>query len=434
MRSRIIIAIIILFLSGCKREHTNTNTSETSTPNTHAVQQTDMPHLNEDEHPTYTNTVVGLLPRSEGGSFFVSFDTDTWEPTTIKEMPNVTPDNYAAISSDSKYIAYTTWIDDYTFRYLVVENTLTGEVKAFYQDMSVRNEIIKISFMPDDGTLLLIKRDASIQSYEEIHSLNIETGEDRTLVKGEVWQARTFVEKEVAAEPFYLKGSETYLEIQMLQEFSDEGDWGYYLMQDDIDEICTQYGGQSGVDMDNVFFIYVEFSAPRCSADGTKILYSATLCRNSAPQGTPLWLASAVWLYDMSSGESAIIFATDDNAGIGRADWTADDNNSICFVTYYDNNGGRDSINYYDLSKEEHTVIFPYTDEHFNNVTLLPVGNNKLTFTSSSILAAFEESDTILYDISNGSHGVLNVTYDGDIVLLRNFIYVRYILLPPRLL
>jgi len=202
--------------------------------------------------------------------------------------------------------------------------------------------------------------------------------------------------------------------------------WDFYLMQEDLNEICRKYGGKNAFSVDDAMsYMYVEFSPPRISADKSKLLFSATLRRNAAPQGSPLWLAAAVWIYDIATGESSIVYAQDGEAGIGRADWVGDDNSGICFVTFYDNNGGRDSINFFNVTQNELTIIFPYTDEHYNNVTLLPVGNNKISFTSSAKDAFFEESETILFDIPGNSYESQPVLYESITVLLENFVYVR---------
>ena len=130
----------------------------------------------------YSDCVVGLLPNQSAGSDLVIYTTDTWTPSTLLTLPDVTSDNYAAISNDGKYIAYTTWDDGYIRRYLKVLDTATGEVANFYIDTSAKTEVIEISWMPDNKTLLLIVNDSSQLSYQEIRTLNVETSEEKTLV------------------------------------------------------------------------------------------------------------------------------------------------------------------------------------------------------------------------------------------------------------
>ena len=55
------------------------------------------------------------------------YPTETWDPVTILTLPDVTPDNDAAVSEDGRRIAYTTWDEGYIRRYLKVLDTSTGK-------------------------------------------------------------------------------------------------------------------------------------------------------------------------------------------------------------------------------------------------------------------------------------------------------------------
>lgn len=97
---------------------------------------------------------------------------------------------------------------------------------------------------------------------------------------------------------------------------------GYYLTQDEVNQIYQFYGGQGEYDRAEILnYFYVNFSRPRVSEDGRRILYSATLQRNSARgEGTPLWICSAIWCYDLETRQSEILYAQTDG---GATDvWT----------------------------------------------------------------------------------------------------------------
>lgn len=378
----------------------------------------------------YSDCVVGLLPNQNAGSDLVIYTTDTWTSSTVLTLPDVTSDNYAAISSDGKYIAYTTWDDGYIRRYLKVLDTATGEAIDFYRDTSAKTEVVEISWMPDNKTLLLIINDSSQLSYQEIRTLNVETLEEKTLVKGEVWKVRTSIEDGEEIEDYYLKGAKKYLAIRekentQTNQENSTSEWGYYLTQDDINKIYQYYGGTGTFERSEIpNYFYVDFSRPRVSADGTSIIYSATLKRNSALGfNTPLWICSAIWQYNLKDQTLSILHAQSDGGAVGRVDWI--DENRIVFISYYDFTGGMDSVNCYDIKKHTASEIFPYTDDYYNNVTLLPIGHNEITFTSSPKDAEYSSSTTTEYNIDSGEYGPLDVKYNNKTVLLENFIYTK---------
>ncbi len=276
----------------------------------------------------YINCVAGLLDDGDGGSNFVIYDTETWKPTVLMSLPDVTSDNYVAISSDRNYIAYTKWDEGYARRYLEVYSVTDGKLSSFYKDMPVKNEIVNISWLPDNKTLLFMINDKSVSTYSEIRTLNIETGEENTLVKGEVWRMRTAEEIGSTAQEFYLKGQDSYIKVRYKgpvnsynpdEPINLDIEWNYYLDQNDLNEIYHYYGGIGTFDIENVLNImYVQFSRPRCSDDGTKIIYSATLRRNSARgESVPLWMSSGIWEYDMETGQNSLIHSQTDGAAIG---------------------------------------------------------------------------------------------------------------------
>lgn len=382
----------------------------------------------------YRNAVAGLLRNKSGGSNFVVYDTKNWNYTVLLKLPDVSPDNYCAISSDGNYIAYTIWDKQNARRYLKIYSVSDGKVKSFYKDMPVKYEIKKISWLPDNKTLLFITNDANISSYQEIKTLNVVTGRENILVKGEVWRIRVVEDTGTTAQNFYLKGHKSYLKVKEKKSVASYGtdkpinsniEWNYYLNQKDINEIYKYYGGSGTFDINNILdMMYVDFSAPRCSKDGTKIIYSATLKRTSAPgEKTPLWMCSAIWEYDIKTCQMSIVYSQTDSAAIGRVDWI--DNDEISYISFYDFQGSRDTVNYFNVSTKKSRVLFPYSDVNYNNVTLLPVGNRMITFTTSKKDTPYENSSIILFNVDSNKYSKLDVKFGDDSVLLENFIFIE---------
>ncbi|MEO3946759.1 hypothetical protein [Gorillibacterium sp. CAU 1737] len=383
--------------------------------------------------PQVKTCVVGLLPDQKGGSQYVLYDTATWKATLLLHLPDVTPDNYAALSRNGRYAAYTTWETNLSRRYVKVYDRVTGKTTSYLQQIPVQHEIIQLSWLPDNKTLVFVQSDATSLPYQEIKTLDMETNKEQVLAKGEVWRVRSIEETGHTAESFYLKGKKAYVSVkekkpaetyQKDKPISEEEEWNYYLTQKDIDDIYQAYGGTGSFPIEKVpNMMHVAFSAPRVSPAGTKIVYSTVLERNSAPGArTPLWMTASIWQYDRTSGQTSRIYSQTDGGSIGRVDWVSDQ--EISFVSYYDFQGSRDSINVLDLASGGHRVVFPYTDVHYNNVTLLPVGEGKLTFTSSKKDEAYGSSKTILLDARSGSYQEKPIMFEGKTVLLEKFMSV----------
>lgn len=415
----IICGSILLYLSEKKQNNNPQNYNEEET-----YLKTQDTLSSEQDVNKITNRVVGLLSDNNGGSIIVSYNTDTWDYQIIMDLPEVTPDNYAALSADDSKLAYTTWSENYTIRYLNIVDMVTGNITTYFDDMPVRNEIIKISWMPDNNSLLYIRNDTSLQSLQSIEYIDTTTGEITVVDRGEVWKIRQIGAQNEEVDSFILPGSKKKLPIRYAEPANNANEyWYYYLDDNDLKDIYVNYGGVREFDFDTILnYMYVVFSAPRCSEDGQTIIYSATLERNSAPGSqTPLWVTSAIWSYDVVTQVTNIIYKQDDEAAIGRVDWCSD--NELCFVTYYDYQGSRNNINYLNVKTEVTEILFHYSDEYYNNVTLLPVGNRKITFTSSAKESFYSDSLTYIMDIQTKEYHVLNVVYNNEMVILENFIY-----------
>lgn len=392
--------------------------------------------VKEDDHVNFSvdtdggksNILTGLIENPSGGSYVVSYDADSWNYEVVAELDDVLPDNYAAISSDGKKLAYTTWDNGYVRRYLVVVDTETGERTEFFKDIPYRVEIIKISWIPESYKIIYIRNDTNYNRYQTIEMLDAESGEVNIIKKGEVWQIRTVTLPGEEIEPFYQPGNDSYLPVIYDDNDGSEKEyWSYYLSTEDLEKIYTEYGGVRDFDFETIRVrMYVEFSAPRCSFDGRYIAFSAKLTQISAPGfNTPLWICAAIWVYDIESGESNIIYKQADKGCLGRVDWIS--NNELAFVSYYGAQGGCDDINYINIRTNEVKILFSHTAEHYNNVTLLPISNSKVSFTSSKENDIYENSLTYVLDPLTGEIVQKNILFDNKPVILENFIFEKRI-------
>lgn len=373
--------------------------------------------------PLPENRVVGLVSDGANGSVVLCFDSETWEYTPLMTLPEVTPDNYAALSRDNQKLAYTTWDESLSRRYLKIYDYQTGKTTDYFTDVPDRTEIIKISWMPDSETLLYIRNNTELASFQTIELMNTLTKDITVVDKGEVWRVRTVTELEETAEAYFLPGSQTYLPVKYIEQSSDTYQWNYYLDSEDLRAIYKEYGGVKEFDFSTILSImYVDFSAPRCSPDGTSTVYSAKLDRTSAPgEHTPLWVTAAIWQYDVETQNKKIIYKQEDGGAIGRVDWVSQ--SELCFVSYYDFQGSKDNINRLNISDGKVSELFHYTDEFYNNVTLLPIGNGKISFTSSKKDDPYENSKTYCIDVSTGVVSELDIIYKGSPVILEKFIF-----------
>lgn len=369
------------------------------------------------------NRVVGLVSDGANGSVVVCFDSETWEYTDLISLPEVTPDNFVALSGDNQKLAYTTWDEFFARRYLKIYDFKTAETNDYFKELPYRTEIIKISWMPDNETLLYIRNNTELASFQTIELMNTTTKSITVVDRGEVWRVRVITGLDERAEAHFQPGSQTYLPVKYIQKASDVDQWNYYLDEEDLRSIYQQYGGVKEFDFSTIQnILYVNFSAPRCSPDGTSIVYSAKLDRTSAPgEHTPLWVTAAIWQYDVETQEKEIIYRQEDGGAIGRVDWASD--SELCFVSYYDFQGSRDNINYLDTNNGESSVLFHYTDEFYNNVTLLPVGNGRISFTSSKKDDLYENSRTYIMSVPNGSVSELDIEYEDNPIILEKFVF-----------
>lgn len=383
----------------------------------------------------YKGYISGLISDGKKGSKLIAYNVKTGDNKIFLELPNVLPDNYGAVSSNGKKVAYTTWNQDFTVRYLVVLSLESKEKTLYFNDMPAENEIEYISWLPDNKNLIFIKRDASFHDYQEICMLNTETNNVKNLVNGEVWRVKSLTEEGEKPEIFYLKGEKK--EQQVKSSFKDStGDiTNYYLTNKELKEICKKYGGWKNVDLLNNgdidinkvgSFIMVEFSAPVVSYNGSKILYSATITQTSCEVDKLPWIASSIWIYDIDKGTNEMIFSDiNDKSAIGRSVWNLDNDKEIFFISYDEANGTHNTLNILNLETKDKKTIFPATVENYNNVGLISIRDNKILFTSSKQGDYYEDSNIILLDLNTKSIQKTNMIIDNKNFLPNNFLLVQ---------
>lgn len=371
------------------------------------------------------NRVVGLLSDGISGSKAVCYNTKNWEPFVLAELPDVTSDNYASLSPNGTKLAYTTWSEDNSRRYLKILDLETLKTISYLDMMSSYTEVVNISWMPDGIHLLFIRTSGENLNYHTIEILNWETKETQVIVKGEEWKVRQVEDIGVESEDFVLPGSGQNLKVKYTEDAGAGECWNYYMTWEEIEELYRVYGGVRKFNFqEGLNGLYVEFSAPRSSWDGKKIVYSTKLQRTSAPGSqTPLWVASAIWIYDTEKQKSEIVYRQEDEGAIGRVDWISQD--EVAFVSYYDFQGSRDDINCLNIETGEKRNIYKHTKDHYNNVTLLPIGEKKLTFTSSAKNETYEESKMYLLDMSTEKIEEISLVDKNKKILLELFVYER---------
>ncbi|WP_127488349.1 TolB family protein [Paenibacillus ehimensis] len=354
----------------------------------------------QDGGQNYKGWLAGITADGTG-SQLVAYHPEPAESKTILKLPNVTPDNFGAISSDGTKAAYTQWNEQQTVRYLVVQSLASSEQNVFFDNLPAMNEIKTISWFPDSRRILFVKSDQSAHVDQEIGVLDTSSGNIQTLVKGGIWL------------------------VKQAEEENGEERMKYYMTQDELDQLVTTYGGKPVPLDDAGGYLMVEFAAPVLSPDGNRIVYSATLNRNYAKgENVPLWLASSLWVYDLTSGKNKMIYSPSDRSAIGKAIWTSDGSH-IAFISYTGANGEGGAIEYMDLASEKVKTIFPPTAEHHNNVNLIALDRNEISFISAPKSGTFKDAKRWILNPETGEKRLMPVQLKGQNALLRNFSNVQ---------
>lgn len=182
-----------------------------------------------------------------------------------------------------------------------------------FQDEPDRQEIKYISWLPGGGRLLFVKNDESSSfPNQEIGILNVKDGSQISVAKGGIWD---------------------------IQEADDSGNMKTHISQKDFDYILQTYGAKAISIQEAGRVLFTKFSSPSISKDGDKIIYSATLYRNIAPTTEKLWIASGIWVYDLKSATSKLVYSNPDGQAVGRVIWNKQHENEVIFISYNKMNG-----------------------------------------------------------------------------------------------
>ncbi|MCP3774281.1 hypothetical protein NLX71_13345 [Paenibacillus sp. MZ04-78.2] len=335
------------------------------------------------------------------GSLLVAYRPEPVESKTILKLPNVTPDNFGVICPNGTKAAYTQWNEQQTVRYLVVQSLTSAKQHVFFDDLPAMNEIKTISWFPDHRRILFVKSDQTTHVDQEIGVLDTGSGKVETLVKGGIRL------------------------VKRAEEEKGEERMKFYMTQDELDQIVKMYGGKPVPLDDAGEYLMVEFAAPVLSPDGNRIVYSATLNRNYAKgKHVPLWLASSLWVYDLTSGQNKMIYSPSDRSAIGNAVWTSDGRH-VAFISYTGANGEGGAIEYMDLASAQVKTIFPPSTEHHNNLNLIALERNELSFISAPKPGTLKDAKRWILNPETGEKRLMPVQIRGQNALLRNFSNVQ---------
>lgn len=310
----------------------------------------------------YSGWLTGIMPVSKenpNDSVLVAYDPVHNVTEDILKLENYTANNYGAVSPDGRYAAYTQWKTDRN-RYLVVRSLKEETTREYFRDVEDPFDVLYVSWLSDGRSLLFVTNDLkNSYGYQMIRMLDSETGEIRDLVQGGHW----YVPANMASTDEWRTGKSLQSQLE-------------------LDELIKRHGGSS-VPLKRVGArLYVKISAPMVSPDGKRIVYSMTLCRDSAFEGEKLFLGSGIWVLDLEKGASQRIYTMDGKDGaIGRVTWVPG-SEKVAFLRYRDFNGTDGQIDTMDLDSRQVRTLLPTSAEHFTNLELIGLPGQQVSFIS----------------------------------------------------
>ncbi|MCM3274135.1 hypothetical protein [Paenibacillus elgii] len=348
----------------------------------------------------YHDVFVGLLPKDQGSELAL-FDPHKNQFTKIKSLPHVSPDNYANITKDGATIAYTTWDETGTKRYLVVEDVKSEKKDEYLKDREGKYEVVSPSWFLDKKRILMLRNDVSNSSADQdIIILDVDSGKTMTLAKGGYW---------------------------VLVKFDEQDRKQFAMSQDELDQLIEKYGGDRKIPLEEAGSkVFVKFSKPSLSRDNKRVTYSASLYRNAAKQGEGLVIASSLWVVDLDTGKNKKIYSTKNKAMLGKATWGYD-GASIAFVEYKDMTGENGKILTLDYTKPDSSLrtIIETTDQTYTNLDPFYIQEKEITFLSIPEGKSEKEATRFIQKMDNETREILDVQLEGQKQLLRNFTFIQ---------
>jgi hypothetical protein len=336
-------------------------------------------------------SLVGFVNKSEK-TLLATFDYESDDFTILKEYPLFAALEECSLNLGKMRVAYTKWNEDGDNRKLVIEELDSGNIVEYYTDkgLSISNPL----FVDNDGIQLVFKKTILKDGFpqESICIFNTVTGEEKKI-------------------------RET-LSINTVK-IDDDDNRIYGIEQRELDVLLGHYGGQP-VSLDETGSrIFVKFSAPFLGADGN-VYYSASLYRNAAKQGTGLVIASGIWRYRVLDGESERLYGASGRRMVGRMSVNPMCN-MLLFVECFLITGEESSIMCFDMKTGETKEIITPSPDRWANLDPVFISENEFTYLSVSKGKNEQSAVRYLYNLVDNAWERIEVTYNGNVELLRSF-------------
>lgn len=353
----------------------------------------------QSHHNQFSGWITGLIPDSKG-SVLVAINPVNHEINKILSLPDVSPDQYGAVSSNGKYTAYTQWNQDNTVVYLNIEEPGKENSKRIYFSNVLWEQVIYyLSWLPDSRNLLLVRSKKEVYHNQEICIFDVKNNTLKHLVKGGVWDGTEIVD--------VVNGKKVYK---------------YHMSQEQLNQLIKEYGGPKTIPAEeNGRKSYVRFSSPSVSPDGSTIAYSATLFRDFAMEGNPLWLASSIWTVSVNGGEPKRVYCNPEVATtIGRITWSSD-GKRLVFYRYQGINGENGRLDCLDLATGKVKTVVPVTEQHYTNLNALTLPNNEISFISVPKQSLADKAQQYIVNLDSEEIRPDKIFIDNKNIIMWNF-------------
>jgi hypothetical protein len=336
-------------------------------------------------------SLVGFVNDGEK-TLLATFDYESDDFTVLKEYPLFATSEECSLNLGEMRAAYTKWNEEGNNRRLVIEELDSGDIGECYTDkgLSVNNPL----FVNNNGTQLVFKKTVLKDGFpqESLCIFNTVTEEEKEI--GESLSIATV-------------------------RIDDDDNRIYGIEQGELDELLEYYGGQP-VSLDETGSrIFAKFSAPFLGADGN-VYYSASLYRNAAKQGEGLVIASGIWRYCVSDGESERLYGASGRRMVGRLSVNPTCN-MLLFVECFLITGEESSIMCLDMKTGEITEIITPSVNKWANLDPVFISENEFTYLSVRKGESEQSAVRYLHNLVNNAWEQIEVTYNGNVELLRFF-------------
>lgn len=353
----------------------------------------------------YHGWITGIVSDNKTGSLLVLVNPATKECKKVLTLPDVNPQlaqyGAGAVSPDGKYAAYIKQEDLKTF--LVVEQLNKEIPPQVYFNKDVGESTYGLSWMPNGYHLIFIHSQKEVYPNQEICMLDVKNNNLYHLVKGGVWDGRNYV----------LSNPDPKI---------DDGRWVDYMSQEQLDKLIKEYGGTETIPVEeNGGKLFVDFSTPNVSPDGSKIIYSATLNRDYAMEGKSLWLASGIWVLNANGGKPKLVYANHEpGTAIGKVVWSSD-GKQLVFYRYRGMNGADGGLYCLEIASGNTKPIIPNSNEHLATLGALTMPDNQILFISVSNDNRSNKEKRFMVNIDTGDITPWDMEIDGKETVLWGF-------------